>query len=891
MKKNKLNKTVFIIILIISVFGCKKKNDFVVAKLTCENLENPVGINTLQPGFSWVNKSSRQGASQMAYQILVASNTQLLNEKDADYWNSGKMESDASLFLPYQGRFLTSGQFLYWKVRTWDENGNATQWSDPAHFGIGLLTENDWQASYIGLKTEAGYRECPQFHNSFNIEEKGAKIILHVNSLGYHEVFLNGKKIGNGVLTPAVTQFGKRSLINSYDISEQIKKGQNDLMLWLGSGWYAYGLPGVTNNGPVVRAQIEKIKNDKKETILVTDSAWVGRISSYTGHGNWRPQQFGGETVNGSMVKNDLETENNSERSWQPVSIIQIPVHDVSPQMAEVNIISDTIHPVTIVPLSKDTFLVDMGKNLTGWIEIDFPELKKLQKIKIEYCDHLDNNGRFVDQNQADYYIAAGEGEEIFKNKFNYHAFRYIRISNLNEAPNINAVKAYFIHTGYKMASSFECSDPDLNVIHDMILYTLRCVSLGGYLVDCPHLERLGYGGDGNASTVTAQTMFNLGPLYNNWLQTWADAIRADGGMPHTAPNPYRAGGGPYWTGFIINASWNSYVNYGDSRIIEKYYPVMQKWLGYVDKYMVNGLLKRWPDTDYRGWYLGDWAAPAGVDLTNQNSIDLISNCYISVCFNQMEKIAKVLGKIDDSMLYSEKRENLNRKILDTFYNESEHSFGSGSQIDLIYPMLAGVASDNQLGEITATLIENTESNHQGHIACGLVGIPVMMEWGTKSNHPDFIYSMLKKVSYPGYLHMLENGATTTWEHWDGERSRIHNCYNGVGQWFYQSIGGIQPADDKIAYKEFIINPQIPQGVTWAKSRKETPYGTIAVNWNLSGNNMKMEIEVPVGSTAKLLLPEGVTEAIVNNKTIEPDSSLEINLKSGRYKIKYLFNE
>jgi alpha-L-rhamnosidase len=888
MKEFKLHKGILFVTLIVSFLSCKKDADFIVTNLTCENLENPVGINTLQPGFSWVNRSSRQRASQTAYQILVASEKHLLSEKDADYWNSGKIESDVSLFVQYQGKSLIPGQFLYWKVRTWDENGNATSWSDPAYFGIGLLTEKDWQASYIGLKTEGGYRECPQFHNSFNVEEKGAKIILHVNSLGYHEAYLNGKKIGNGVLTPAVTQFGKRSLVNSYDISGQVKKGQNDLMLWLGSGWYTHGLPGVTNNGPVVRAQIEKIKNDKKETILVTDFAWVGRISSYTRHGNWRPQQFGGEIVNGAMAKNDLVLENNVERIWRPVSLIDVPKHEVSPQMVEWNIVADTIQPAEIVTLSNDTFLIDMGKNLTGWVEINFPELKESQEIKVEYCDHLDNNGRFVNQSQTDYYIAAGEGAEIFKNKFNYHAFRYIRISNINETPDIKSVKAYFIHTGYKMASSFECSDPDLNKIHDMIFYTLRCVSLGGYLVDCPHLERLGYGGDGNASTVTAQTMFNLGPLYSNWLQAWADVIRDDGGMPHTAPNPYRAGGGPYWTGFIINASWNSYINYGDSRILEKYYPVMQKWLGYVDKYTVGGLLKRWPDTDYRGWYLGDWAAPSGVDLANQNSVDLITNCYISVCFDQMEKIAVILGKTGDAKLYSEKREKLNQKILDTFYNESEHSFVSGSQIDLMYPMLAGVVPNNQLSDVTATLLENTQSIHQGHIACGLVGIPVMMEWATKSNHPDFIYSMLKKTSYPGYLHMLENGATTTWEHWNGERSRIHNCYNGVGSWFYQALGGIRPAEDVPGYRKVQIQPQIPEGVTWAKTFKETPFGKLSLNWNLKNEILELELKIPVGMETEVILPDGVKKYIMEGAKQElPDGMNGVKVKSGTYKISY----
>ena len=206
-------------------------------------------------------------------------------------------------------------------------------------------------------------------------------------------------------------------------------------------------------------------------------------------------------------------------------------------------------------------------------------------------------------------------------------------------------ITGYLIHTDYRLASTFECSDPDLNKIHNMIFYTLRCLSLGGDLVDCPQIERLGYGGDGNASTLTAQTMFDLAPLYSNWLQAWADCIRDDGGMPHTAPNPYPAGGGPYWCGFIITASWKTFVNYGDIRVLEKYYPVMQKWLGYAEKYSPNGLLEPWPDTDYRGWYLGDWAVPEGTDQTDKSSVSLVNNCFMSVCYETMQKIAGSAGK------------------------------------------------------------------------------------------------------------------------------------------------------------------------------------------------------------------------------------------------------
>jgi alpha-L-rhamnosidase len=316
----------------------------------------------------------------------------------------------------------------------------------------------------------------------------------------------------------------------------------------------------------------------------------------------------------------------------------------------------------------------------------------------------------------------------------------------------------------------------------------------------------------------------------------------------------------------------------------------MQQWLGYVDRYSVEGLLKKWPNTDYRNWYLGDWATPEGVGDPNhedERSVDLVNNCYISVCLSQMEDIATVLGKEDDKKLYSEKRSQLNKKIHDTFYNVEEGYYATGSQIDIIFPMISGVAPAELKDQLTEILIEKTEKEYDGHLNTGLVGIPVMMEWAATANEPGFVYSMLKKKTYPGYLYMLENGATTTWEHWNGERSRIHNCYNGVGQWFYQVVGGIRPVRGEKAYKKFIIQPQIPNGVTWARTSQETPYGEISVNWKLQDEKMKMNIRVPVGSTGILQYPEGTTEIKINSKTITITGN-QLELESGKHTVEYL---
>lgn len=877
------------LVLLFSLSGCAGEEILNVYELKCENLQNPLGIDKTTPHLSWKVQSNKNGTKQKTFQILVASELSFLDEDKADLWNSGKVESSASILVPYQGKTLNSGLAAYWKVRIWDEAGNVSSWSNIAEFSIGLLKKSDWQASYIGFPSEAGYRECPQLRKSFNLDETGARMLLYVNSLGYHEVYINGKKVGEGVLSPAVSQFNKRSWVITYDVSSLVKKGQNDLVLWLGSGWYTQGLPGVVSNGPLVKAQLEKLKDKSREIILSTDASWLGRKSSYVRHGSWQPHQFGGEIVNGLLAKTDLSTENIEGRSWTPVSLISVPDHEVSPQMVELNRIMETLKPVEIRPLGKDTFLFDMGKSLTGWTEIHFQKLQKSQEIVLEYSDHLDENGKFVDQKQTDRYIASGEESEVFINKFNFHGYRYIRISNLSEIPASESIKSYLIHTSYELASGFQCSDPDLNKIHDMIFYTLRCLSIGGDLVDCPTIERLGYGGDGNASTATAQIMFNMNPLYTNWLQAWADCIRDDGGMPHTAPNPYTAGGGPYWCGFIITASWKTYLNYGDSSILEKYYPVMQKWLGYVDKYTVNGLLKRWPDNDYRGWYLGDWATPTGIDQMAESSVDLVNNCFVVVCYDNMQKIAQVLGKEEEAKLYAQKKSKLQEQIHQQFFDSAKKSYATGTQIDLTYPMLTGVVPNELTPTVIQSLLNETENNRAGHLSTGLVGIPVLTEWSVKSQAVDLMYSMLKKKDYPGYLYMIENGATTTWEHWNGDRSRIHNCYNGIGLWFYQALGGIRTDETTPAYRKVLIQPQIPQGITWVKTFKETPHGTLVVDWELKEKTMELHVEIPVGIEAGVFIPSGIKKYNLDGKeyNLSGEKFEIVRLKSGKYNINY----
>lgn len=877
------------IFLVISFFfysvscgGMSKETHVVLTDLRCENLINPIGIDNVMPHFSWKIEYGERIKAQKYYEIQVASDSLSLTQGIADLWDSGRIKSASSVMIPYAGNKLKSRSLNYWRVRVGSTNGKRSGWSPIARFGVSILDAGEQQGDYIGLSPEAGKICAPLLKKTFVIHKKKTTTLLYVNSLGYHEVYFNGNKVGDHVLSPAVSQLNKRSLIVAYDVTDYLREGENELLLWLGQGWYKTTTFGASYGGPLVKAELVALKDNREWDLLVkTDSSWLGRESGYSDTGDWWTC-YGGEKLDGRLLLRNLKPEVMKKIKWYPTVAINLPGHAVSAQMCEPNKIQETIVPVDIKKSDENTWLVDMGKVFTGWFEIHFPDLPEGHEITIEYSDDLNKEGRLAEQGQSDIYIAAGNKDDMFCNKFHNHAFRYVKILNLPVAPEKKSIKGYLIHTDYRQAATFECSDTDLNAIHDMVRYTMKCLTYSGYMVDCPHLERTGYGGDGNSSTMSLQTMYDVSPVFANWMLAWKDAMREGGSLPHVAPNPKGGGGGPYWCGFVIQAPWRTYLNYRDSRLIEKYYPMMKEWLEYVDKYSPNGLLMPWPETEYRGWYLGDWLPPKGVDATDRLSVDLVSNCFISDCLGVMSKIASFLNKYEEAQMFASRKKQLNELIHQTFYNSPAGIYSTGSQIDMVYPILVGATPDSLQNRVEEKMIDMTTQRYNGHIACGLVGVPILTEWAIRNRKVDFIYQLLKKRDYPGYLYMIDNKATTTWEYWSGERSRVHNCYNGIGTWFYQAIGGLRMDEAAPGYNHVDIDPQIPDGVTWAKVTKESPYGEIGVNWKLEKNVLYLWVQIPVGVTATVHMPEGTVLCKKNGKEISVGKGSVI-VNSGTY--------
>ncbi len=720
---------------------------------------------------------------------------------------------------------------------------------------------------FVGCRVGDTWAETPMLRKRFHVDHgelrhadfQTASFQVSVASLGYHEVYVNNTRVGDYVMQPAVSQLDKRALWVKYDITPYIHEGDNELMLWIGQGWgRVYGTPAAA------RATVEKTVSDGEcgliYEILKTDSTWEASPSPYSYTGNWQPMQFGGERYDARI-----------RERWRPAAVYDAKGISVSRQEFASNRIIDVLSPQRVDTLPDGIFLIDFGRVVTGWFQLQCLPISDGDEITMEYLDHLEAKPPFT---ETDIYVSDGTGDDDihFTNRFHIHSFRYVKVKGLAhyltyglDTPILMASAVQISAVDPYGGATFECSDPRLNAIHDMVKYTLSCLTFSGYMVDCPHIERMGYGGDGNSSTNTLQTLWDVRSTYANWMQAWHDAVDSTGDLPYVAP-AFRTGGGPYWQGFVVKAPWRTYLNYGDRSLIYRHYNDMKRWLEYIEQHSEDYILQPWPDTERHSWFLGDWAVPEGADKGGESVLHA-SSCFISDCLADMVQIARMTGHLDDAQHYADWRRNLNESIHRHFYHPESHTYANGTPLDQCYALLLGILPDSATAAaVKARLIEDCHGKYRDHIAAGLMGVPFFTEWCIRERQADLMATILRQEDYPGYLHMINQGATTTWESWDcgrpgkEDRSRVHNCYNGIGIWFYQALAGIRPDERQPGYKHFFVDPQPCEGIYWIKCTKPTPHGTISVEIQ----NSKLNINIPQGTTATLF------PGTSNERTLNP---------------------
>ena len=898
-----------------------------IEDLRCEYLCSPLAIDTPQPRLSWILQSEQRGREQTAYRVLVSSKADLLSKDQGDLWDSGKVESDQTTQVAYAGKPLASRMQCFWKVQVWDNDNKALAWSCPATWSMGFLKAEDWRAKWLryGEKTTAAKETStgapsPWLRKTFVLEDKPKQGFAYVNVLGYHEFYVNGQKVGAAVLGPAVSDYRARSFYVTYDIAPLLRKGRNCVGLWLGRGWHVTSSPGVEVAGPLVRFQAEIVAGGKNVEI-VSDETWKCTASPYTTLGPWCWDQFGGERYDARLNNPAWNTTDYDDSQWAGVEVTSPPDSPAQSQMCPQNRIGQRIPAVACRDMGNGRWEVDFGTNLSGWLRMRLPPLTTGQRIVIRYADQRDKPSppkdappgtiwtgsdetfetaggtiRYQTFHQADEFISAGRPGEEFCSKFNYHGFRYAIIEGLPTKPSLSEVEALLIESDLESVGSFTCSNELLNRIYRLNLWTIRCLNLGGYMVDCPHRERLGYG-DGQVSAETCLMNLWMPNFYAKWLGDWRDGQdRKTGDLPHVAPrvNP-DGGGGPGWGGSLAALAWRTYLHYGDRRVLEESYDAMRRYVDYLEGRCVNGILRT-----YGGkWdFIGDWVPPGrGMDTSkwpSAHSNEIFNNCYRVYLWELLEKAASALRREDEVRRCRAKLGEIRPLIHQAFYDPSKHTYVLEEQPYQCFPLLVGVVPPSERNAVLRTLENGILGQRGGHLDSGMLGTYFLIQYLPTIQRNDLLFTIANQKTYPGWGYMLEQGATTMWEQWNGYSSQIHSCFTSIAGWFHNGLGGIQPDLAAPGFKNTIIRPAVVGDLTWVKSSHRSIHGTIVSNWRCEKDIFTLDVTIPANTTATVYVPTSIAQSVTEGghpvgkaegvKYLRTENGCSVfTVKSGKY--------
>jgi len=843
--------------------------------LLCEYTENPIGIDVTRPRFSWKLNHSERGRIQYAYQILVASSREKLDEDIGDMWDSGKVKSRNSVNIEYNGKPLESRKTYYWKVRWWDDKNQVSPFSDVATFEMGLLSPDDWKAKWIGGND--------LLRRSFTIESQVKRARAYISGLGWYELRINGKKVGDHQLDPGLTDYKKIVLYSTYDITSYLRKGENAVGIMLGRGRYCihYDSP------PKVILQINLILADGSEKIIVTDEKW--KVSKGPIIEN---DIYNGETYDARLEKEGWDDPGYDDSTWENASVVEPPGGVLVSQATFPPI--RTVRTLTALNINNPkpgVYIYDFGQNFTGWVRLTV-QGPRGTKIKLRYAELLNPDGTINPLTNrgakaTDIYILKGKGVEVYEPRFTYHGFRYVEVTGLPYTPGIDTLQGIVVHTDVKQKGAFLCSNPLINSIHKLVIWS-QVSNLMSIPTDCPQRdERLGWMGDAQLSSEEALYNFDMAAFYTKWLRDIRVAQKEDGSVPDIAPvhwlfwsflNPYPAD--PAWGTACVTIPWLVYLHYGDKRILEENYEVIKKWVDFLTAKSERNYIV------YSKY--GDWVPPGFQRKPLDIPGELVSTWYYYHDCVLLTKIAHVLGKSEDEEKYAKLAEKIkiafnNEFLKDDHYTFKQPSLISGSQTSNLLPLYLDMVPEDKREAVLKQLLNDIIVTRDCHLGTGIVGTRYLLDTLTKYGYAELAYKIVTQTTYPGWGYMIENGATTLWERWEyltgtGMNSHNHIMLGSVDAWFYKVLAGINVDLSAPGFEKVIIRPHIIDDLSHASASINTIRGLVSSRWAKKGKSLTLEVTIPVNSEGKVYVPTiGLKNPIVkeNGKVIWKDGHLQ----------------
>lgn len=841
-----------------------ESSNLTTENLRCEYLADPLGIDETAPRLSWTLSSPERGEQQSAYQVLAASSEELLQQDQGDLWDTGKIESDETVAIEYKGKPLTSGQNAWWKVRVWDKAGWVAPWSPTATWEMALLKPDDWHGKWIARNTSVDEQPLPLLRREFAVEKPIKRARVYVTGLGYYELSINGKKVGDRRLEPGYTRYDKRVLYATHDVTDMLRTGRNALGMMLGNGWFNVQAKAAWDfdkapwrASPRMLLELRIEFEDGSTETIASDEKWKSSDGPITFNGI-----YGGETYDATREQKGWNEPEFDDAKWDAAEVVKGPGGRLVAQAMQPIKVDKTLTPVKVTEPKPGVFVFDAGQNLAGNAELKI-EGSAGTKITMKYGERLNDDGTVnqdiiavhvwnKDRNQqfqTDTYILKGEGEENWQSRFVYHGFQYVEVAGASSKLTADNLKINFIHSAVPEAGHFACSNPLFNQIWENARWSFLS-NLHGIPTDCPHREKNGWMADAHLACETALWNYDAVTVYEKWLDDMADEQQADGKLPGIVPTGgwgYAWGNGPAWDSAFLIIPDYLHLYYGDSRMRERLYDQHRRYVDYLTREAKTG-------TNAIG--LGDY-----VPYKTTTPEIVTSTAYHYHDAGIVAETARLLGKQDDAKQYSAEAERIKSAFNRELYDPQTHHYANGSQTSQSTALFHGLVEPKQVKEVTEALVANVHSTND-HLDTGVLGSKYLLHALTDNGHAELAYKVASQTTQPSWGWWIKEGANTLWEMWTADGSHNHIFLGDCVNWYVRTLVGINPDPAAPGFKQIIIKPQPLGNLTFAEARYESVRGPIFCRWDRSDDQFKLKVAIPANTTATVYLPAGDADSI-----------------------------
>jgi alpha-L-rhamnosidase len=727
-----------------------------------------------------------------------------------------------------------------------------------------------------GAGTTAPLRSC-LMRKEFQLPSAPVRALVSVSGLGAYELRLNGRKVGNDILTPGWTSFAKRVPYQVYDVTGQLHQGSNALGAILGNGWWKGRILGGRGrrdrDSLRLLVQLDLVFADGSTRSVATDDSWSVAPSPV-----YADDIYDGEAFDARLDPKGWDSPGYKDSGWAAVAISSQPMTTLVPEAKEAIQPIQDLPAVSIHEVTPGVFIFDFGQNLTGWCRLKVRGPAGT-KVVLRHGEVLNPDGTLYTANlrsakATDSYTLRGDGEEVWEPRFTYHGFRYAEVTGLPGRPSTDTLTARMICSNSPQTGCFECSNQVVNDFQHAILWGQRG-NMWAVPTDCPQRdERLGWTGDAQMFANTSCWNLDMNRFYTKWLRDIRDSQGDDGAVRDVNPG----GGGPAapaWGDACIIVPYQTFRHYGDLRILQENWDCMTRWVDYMTSHLTDGLYER------DGY--GDWIAVVGSPKKPISAAYYYYDCVL------LSKMAKALGKTADADKYAQMaaktRDLFNARYLDPATNK----YPGGTQTSYALPLFFGLVPEDRQAAVAANLAQDILKRGL-HLSTGFLGTGYLNPVLSSNGYHALAWELAKQTTYPSWGYMVKQGATTVWELWNSDKagpgmnSRNHFCLGAVGEWYYESLAGIGP--EQPGFQTLHIAPQPVGDLTWVKASLDCPYGTVVSNWKLEGGDLLLDITIPANTSALVIVPtfgrsdvaisEGTTKVVQGGRSIATVAGLTL---------------